>query len=523
MFARNFSPTERPLAWVITGLRKDPHVERCVESLLSRIRARHYSETIPVLASYWLKAVWAAGHDLHWWKRLDRVLARALDEQPLDLRSHQAVADVETWIRQLVLRTGQTGPSPRQSTEAVETTLDPAWLAPYIARLLNEWMPAEAARLLIAESEPFQTGDGLPVLTIGRAVENLLVRAHLSKSTLEMLLDPDLCSPRHVYPAHSEILRDVIQSLLGRIEPPPPLRPEATLLCLAPDSPLSGNYRAAVPQARLAAGSESEELHVSVDSDQAHRILSNPHVCLGSIVLTMDGRWWEAKSLQRGQDYSIIHAPMGRLRIDYSADHAKLTAPWPGSRRQWSGDVSFRNTFEIFGRKWQISRWQQSGERVWLDLVYSRALTTTEIAPAVRGIHRLRPASVDMAWSALETALGASLEQKSREPVEQLHHADLIPLGRAVLSLIEAATAHRAHNHEPVDSTLRAVAYFAAQLAPEYGPIPWRILPASVSTHLCRHCPEELPKVFVGVPGTAVTASKKSAQLAGTVLPSRAA
>lgn len=507
---------------VLLRASRDSCVERDVETLLVRMRDRQYPETIPVLATYWLKTIWAAGHDVRWWKKLHRAFARVLNEEPLDVPSRQGIVDIQDWIHQTVLPSGRTRLLRRQPSEPAETTIDPDSLSPYIGRLLNEWMPAEVARLSLGESEPFLPNDGMPVLRVAKAIENLLVRTRLSKSTLERLLDPELMSPRYVYPAHAEILRDIVLWLLRETESPPPARLPATLLWVAPDSPLLADYRNAVPRASLMECSGDEELHVPVGPAQALSILNRKQVRLGSVVVTMDGRCWESKSLQEGEGYSVIHLPVGRLRIDCSADHMKLTAPWPGMRRQWPGEVSFVDTFEIFGRKWHVSGWRQDAEHAWLDLVYSRVLTAAEIAPAGRELRRLRPASADMAWSALETALACSIEQKNQEPIERLHHSDLIPLGRALLGLVEAVTRHRLQNRASIAPKLDAVAYFAAQLGSEYGAIPWRIIPATTRAALLSYYEPDLRRVFDVFPVYRET-KPKSARLSNAVLPSRAA
>jgi hypothetical protein len=502
----------------------DSSVEKHVETLLARMRSRQYSETIPVLATYWLKTIWAAGHELRWWKKVNRALARTLSETPLDVYSRQGIVDIQDWIQQTILRSGQIPTLLRPPSEPAQTTLDSDCLGPYIGRLLNEWMPIELARLSIAESERSTPSGCMPALMIARAIENLLVRTRLSKSTLQMLLRPELMSPRYIYPADAEILRDVVLWLIGETELPPPACGPATLLWVAPDSPLSADFRSAVSRAWLVQGSLEEELHIPVGPAQALNILNSEHVRIGSVVVTMDGRCWESKSLQEGQGYSIIHVPLGRLRIDCSGDHMKLTAPWPKTEHDWSGDVSFPETFEIFGRKWRVSRWQQNTEHAWLDLVYDRALTLAEVAPTVRHIRRLRPASVDMAWSAMETALNCSLELKSQEPIESLRHPELIPLGRALLSLVELLTAHRRQNRQSIDPKVRAVAYFVAQLPSEYGLVPWRIIPTAARSVLLRFYGQELqPMCGVFAVSLGETAEQRSAGPSSPILPSRAA
>lgn len=92
-------------------------VERDFEALLARMRQRLYPETIPVLASYWLKTVYSSGYELGQWRELNDRLSRALGAQlPNDL-SCEAILDVQTWIQQTVLLTGQTpgSQSPRLS------------------------------------------------------------------------------------------------------------------------------------------------------------------------------------------------------------------------------------------------------------------------------------------------------------------------------------------------------------------------------------------------------------------------
>src|ERR1700730_8715283 len=88
-------------------LKKVSAVERDVEALLSRLRQRLYPETTSVLASYWLKTVYASGYELRGWQRLNDLLKRALGEQPLNGPSRDAIIEVQTWIQHTILLTGQ--------------------------------------------------------------------------------------------------------------------------------------------------------------------------------------------------------------------------------------------------------------------------------------------------------------------------------------------------------------------------------------------------------------------------------
>jgi hypothetical protein len=200
----------------------------------------------------------------------------------------------------------------------------------------------------------------------------------------------------------------------------------------------------------------------------------------------MDGRWWEAETLQSGQQHSIIYRPGTRLRLDYSCDHARLSIPWPSTQLSWSGGVHFAQPFQLFGREWHASRWETDGQRTWLTLEFSRPLniadTEASASPALRRSH---PATVYMAWAALENALAESAAQKSREPIEQLRRFELIPLGRAIFELSETLR-HRLMivKRETIETHLKAIRFLEAEVTPVYGRVPWRIVPPHVQRAL---------------------------------------
>ena len=498
--------------------------EKALEALLVRMRQRQYPDTTPVLASCWLSTVWAGNHSLRWWNRLNDLLGCTLREESLNRFSYQAIVDIQSWVQQSVLATGQTGPSQHPRRIAASTTLDSRWIAPYAARLLNEWMPAEVARIQMNARESVPGDGGTSSLAIERAIENLLLRTRLSAETLEMLLRPGLFSPQYVYPADTEILRDVALSLLERIESPPqPLMP-ASLVCVAWNSSLGADYETAVAQASLIAGPDGEEIHVPIEASKVPGIMRGEQVRLGSVIVTMDGRWWESRSFQGGQRNAVIYVPAGRLKIDYSADHAKLVIPWPEIRRQWNGEVVFPRSLVIFGREWHPAELEQDGEHAWLHLGYSRTVKMVEIAPAAAaGLRRVRPAAVDIAWSALENALAASMKGKSIEPIEELSHGELIPLGRSLYALIQSAKGHHWGMGASIEAHLRPVRYFAGEIPSEYGLVPWRILPAPVRSALWRHCRRELPEVFEGTGLLGRPTDLKSAPISHAILPSKAA
>ena len=475
-----------------------------LEALLARIRQRLYPGTLPVLASYWLKTVDASGYGRRQWKKLSRLLKRGRDEQLPDAPSHQAIVSVQTRIEQKVALAGrQSRPKPPRA-ERICVTLSSDLLAPYVRRLLNEWLPAEAARLVNGNESTAPSDGGTPALVIGRTLEGLLVRERLSPRALEMLLQPELFSPHYVYPADAEILQDVIVFLLGRKWASRWSVMPAELLCVAPDSLLPANYGEAVHNAFLVPRLGDEEVHVPIEPAQALEILKDEPVRIGSVMVTMDGRWWEAVRLQSAEPHSVVYRPMGRLRLDYVAEQVKLRVPCPGARLSRSGDIPFPDTFEIFGREWHLSHREQDGERTWLHLVVSRVLPMTEIVPGEDArLRRLRPVSVDLAWSALENALASSIVQGRSEPIERLRHSDLIPLGRAIFEL---ATSLRSRQPcEVIETQFRGIRCLEAQVSSRYGRVPWRILPATVHSSFLkiRSSPELLEllnQVFDSLP-----------------------
>ena len=511
-----------PRASLTLGHSKALQAKSDLEALLTRIRQRWYPETIPVLASYWLKTVYGKGHKHGWWKELNQSLKEVLREQPLDAPAREALMEIQTWIEQAVLPSRKTPEA--LSSQQFRANLGPDRLRPYIGRLLNEWLAAEVAGLLTDDSETTIPKDGgMPVLAVGKALERLLVRERLSPQTLETILEPELLSPQYVYPAHAEILRDVVLALLGRTWAPlPPVMP-ATLLAVTEGSHLREDFKDAVGHAVFADGQGGEEVRVPIAAAQALEILKSDPVRIGSIIVTMDGRWWGPERLESGEKHSVVYKPGGRLRIDYSQDHARIEVPWPETQFRWPGGFPFQGGFEIFGREWHASRWETDGERTRLHLEFSRALPIAEIQPqAELSLRRSRPAFVVMAWAALEDALAGALVQRSLDAIEQLHRSDLIPLGRALFGLAESVKGRL--KRETIETRLRAIRYLQAEVSLVYGRVPWRILPSPVQAAFLKRQPDaallellnevfdELPEVLAGaVHQNAVSGSAASA------------
>lgn len=486
-------------------------VEKDLQALLARLHQRMYLETVPVLASYWLKTVHSKGYSLWRWKKLNSLLQLALSGPLRDGMSREAIVDIQNWIQKNVLQTGRAPKREPRGFERAGRTLEPEHLPVHVARLLNEWLPIELARLLVGQSEcAASQQDGTTVLAIASSIENLLTREHLSPGTLEMLLDSNFLSPEGIYPAHLEILQDIVLWLLGRTSAPAPSVLPAALLAVAPESHLPVEYTDCVRHALIVQGSGGDELHVPLGPAEALDILKNEPVRIGSVIVTMDGRWWESINLQSGYRQFVVYLPFGRLRIDYSGEHATLRAPWPEHRLHWSGSRVSTVTFKIFGREWRAAKWEVNNEGTWLDLVVSRVLPITEIAShACSALPRLRPASVDMAWAALERALTSSLAEKGSGPIEELHHPEFVPLGRAILRFIELMMSRRP-TCQAVESQLRAIQYLESPLIAARGRVPWELLPEDTRRPFfrTRHYSALLillAEVFEGVPALSQT------------------
>jgi hypothetical protein len=288
-------------------------------------------------------------------------------------------------------------------------------------------------------------------------------------------------SPKLVHPADVEILYDVVLALSGRLSSPPLPALPAELLGVTGASALPPDYASAVRRGFLEkAENGEEELHVPIADAAALEILRHDAVRFGSVAVTMDGRAWQPAALLHGDGDRIIYRRGERLRIDCSADHAKLTVEWPETLSSWSGGLPPRGPFELFGREWRAASWEMDGAATLLHLTFSRVIPIADSPPHSEIRDRLQPASVDTAWAELERALAESVLQNSGEPVEQMRRAELIPLGRALYRLAEGVRS----NSNTVEQHVRAARYHHASVAQVYDRAPWRILPEELRASL---------------------------------------
>lgn len=519
---------------VMSGHSSALDAEKDLDALLARMRRRSYPETMPVLGSYWLKTVYAKGHKQRWWDGLNGSLKHVIREEPLDESGREVLIQIQDWIQQTVLRSGKTPDAAQVQSRLYRSNLAPERLTCYVRRLLNQWMPAEVAYLLTTEGMPArQAENGIPVQAIAKAIERLLLRDCLSPVTLEMLLQSELLAPHQIYPADAEILRDVALALLGQTwAPAPPVMP-VTLLTLAPESPLPTDYPKAVRHAFLVEGERSQEIHVPIAEAQALEMLKHDSMRIASTLLTVDGRWWESKNLEGGEQNAIEYTAAGLLRIDFSSEHARLALPLPYQPLHWSDREHLPDSYEVFGREWRVASWEMDGERTWAHLVFSRLVPTPEVTassdnPCFRGSH---PAFIDMAWSAMADAIASSLVQKNQEPIQQLRRGELIPLGRAICGFAETAAHGKLRKRDIVETQLRGICYLEAEVSPVYGRAPWAILPAPVQRALLKSRLDTgllilLDQAFVELPQALAAPPRKgpeSVKSAGSTSPREAA
>jgi hypothetical protein len=250
-------------------------------------------------------------------------------------------------------------------------------------------------------------------------------------------------------------------------------------LTIAGASALPPGFVDAVGKASIFSGNDGlEELYVPLEQCQALSLLERDPVRIGSILVTVDGRWWESVRLHGGPECALVYRPVGRLRIDFTAEHARLRLPWPASVQYGSGEVRLPGRFEIFGREWRAVAWERTAGGAALRLEFTRALIPPEAEGDDRHrATRLRPASAEMAWSELEQTLAFSLAHRTIAPIDQLRREDLIPLARAILRLNESL---RIHSPGEIEQSLLSIRYHHGAVAAAYGSIPSRVLPPAV-------------------------------------------
>ncbi len=283
----------------------------------------------------------------------------------------------------------------------------------------------------------------------------------------------------------------------------------ATLLATTPDSRLPYGYADDVANAYLVATPQSDEVHVPAPPDRVRQVLAETPARIGSILVTADGRCWEAARLEEGSRNVIVYLPHSRLRLDDSHDHLRLRVPWPDHRRSWTGAAGLPAAVEVFGRRWKVASWERDSAHTWLNLIFFEVLPG---AVAGHGgsdtLRRSGPASADLAWAELEDALAIAVARNDWASIERLQREDLIPLGRALVGLAQFFKNPHSRDRETLATHLHRLEFQLAKPESAYGRIPWRILPAPFRNSLLRSARldpallETLGRIFAEVPKT---------------------
>jgi hypothetical protein len=116
--------------------------------------------------------------------------------------------------------------------------------------MFNEYAIANVLR---REIEAYRRSDS-PAAAASKGISP----ARRAARRLELLLEVEWFSPKYTYPAHVEILLDVVLTLLGRTTAPAPTRPA----CDAP----GWRIRPRRGEALLVSSEDGEELHVPLES-----------------------------------------------------------------------------------------------------------------------------------------------------------------------------------------------------------------------------------------------------------------
>jgi hypothetical protein len=295
----------------------------------------------------------------------------------------------------------------------------------------------------------------MPALTVANALEGLLLREHFSPAGLELLFEAEWFSPKYVYPADVEIFRDIVLALLGRpAAPAPPVLPAI---------PLAGGFADAVSRAYLVASEDDDELHVPLDAAQALELLKHDPVRIGSIVVTMDGRWWESARFQRGLQNVIAYRPGERLRIDLSISPPSMPGSWcRGLMPRQAGLEQFISPSMSLclaangARAWEGRRPDLVAFRIFGHSDVFRNASSRQWASA-----RFGAPSIEIAWSEVEQAPATGVS----DSIDQLHRWDLIPLAHALKRLDDCLLRPRPYSRRDVEQCLRSVRYLQSAVA----------------------------------------------------------
>src|SRR5690348_12994030 len=82
--------------------RRVSRAQSSLEALLARMRQRLYPDTLPALASFWLRTVCSQGHNKPWWLELSGAIEEAARAERLD-EYRDVLLSLRDWIQRWML------------------------------------------------------------------------------------------------------------------------------------------------------------------------------------------------------------------------------------------------------------------------------------------------------------------------------------------------------------------------------------------------------------------------------------
>ena len=109
-------------------------------------------------------------HNRAWWDELDRSIKKFVARDACGVKA-DTIREIQDWSRQAILTQRKLPTVQPLLRPPFRPDLTPGEAAPYLARVLNEWLPAEVARVLTGEAEfggPMESG--IPAVTVAIAL-----------------------------------------------------------------------------------------------------------------------------------------------------------------------------------------------------------------------------------------------------------------------------------------------------------------------------------------------------------------
>ena len=383
-------------------LEVEKQVRGDVRALSDRVRRRNYPDTMLVGVFYWLLSLRETYSDEHW-PVLTREIQKTLAaEAGLASGERRAFERVLEWIQ-------CSGPSKTKSVrrENLVPPFTSEHLAPpdfvtqaFLERLLNEWLRErllekygtrvippdwsveswyeEIAICLeeilkpmasfpdVATVQGFDRLRGVPPTP----AEDILRWRRKRQAMLESLVRVSLNDAGAVDPKEREILSDVVLYLLGVTAPPPPSEPGYAWLF---PSPLGANLPPDLAQQVCeyplpAAYTTSPALFIPI---RRWRLLDplgdrmRP-LCIQSILLTPDGRVWEAQQFEQeaGSPPGVIYHAFGKVNVEPAAQGFSLRVPMSSWPSEISPESTEQMTLDLYHRHWRVKQIEASADGI---------------------------------------------------------------------------------------------------------------------------------------------------------------